>query len=167
MIIIPRKGSNWIDAGTITIGAVTTGPTKGTVTRDKVFWRYDGQDALIHYQYYHAAGGAAGSGDYLISIPAAVGLVDTNIIAAHTGSINTQQNIAVASKIFGEASSGVAGTNQGYGQCYLYSTTQFRILWGLYGAASAGVWGSAYNQLSGANFGFGITIRVPIAGRSS
>lgn len=167
-IIIPRRGSNWVDAGAITMNGVTTDPTKGTITTDKVFWRYDGQDAIIRYHFCQGAAGANGSGEYLLSIPAAAGVADTNIVPASTNNMSTQSNLLQPSYI-GHGSGGIAGSNNSIGACYLYSSTQFRVIFDTVagGAGGGGFFGSAWYGLGSANVGFVFEIRVPIVGRSS
>lgn len=55
--------------GTLTIGATTTAPTKGTVVRDNIILNREGRYAVYTYQYRQtSAGGATGSGDYLFTL---------------------------------------------------------------------------------------------------
>ena len=65
----------WVDAGAITITAVTTNPTKGTTSRDKSLWRRIGKGCQIRMQYVQTAAGTTGSGDYLFTIP--IGTIDS------------------------------------------------------------------------------------------
>lgn len=53
----------------LTIGAVTTAPTKGTVTTDLAQWRRIGQQMEWAYDYVQTALGSAGSGTYLFPLP--------------------------------------------------------------------------------------------------
>lgn len=60
----------WIDGGPIPISATTTPPTKGTTTRDKMWWLRDGGNSFIRYEYMGTSSGAAnGVGDYLWGLP--------------------------------------------------------------------------------------------------
>lgn len=54
---------------TTTIDATTTPPTKGTVTRDNLYYRQVGDSMEIKVDYLQSAGGSAGSGTYLFTIP--------------------------------------------------------------------------------------------------
>jgi len=61
--------SDWIDDGTITISAVTTPPTKGTIVRDKARYRRIGDSMEIRFEYEQSTAGTAGVGSYLFEIP--------------------------------------------------------------------------------------------------
>jgi hypothetical protein len=78
--------SDWVDAGPITITATTTNPTKGTIVRDKVFWRRVGDSAEIRFEYEQSAAGAAGSGDYLFTLPAGLSF-DSAEVEFYTGAV--------------------------------------------------------------------------------
>lgn len=69
-------GTNWISGGAITIGAVTTAPTKGTTRPydDVRYRRINGTTYELDYNYSQtgATGAAAGSGQYLFSLPAGI-----------------------------------------------------------------------------------------------
>jgi hypothetical protein len=69
-------GNDWVDAGTITIGATGTAPTKATSkVYDKVRYRKINSDTYeVEYNYAQVgnAGASAGSGDYLFSLPAGI-----------------------------------------------------------------------------------------------
>jgi len=64
-----QPGANWTDLGPMTIGAVTTAPTKGTVTYDKVFLKRNGSNAYLRYSYRQSTSGTGGIGDYLVNLP--------------------------------------------------------------------------------------------------
>lgn len=53
----------------MTIDAVTTNPTKGTVAYDQAFWKRVGDSMEIIYNFKQTAGGTAGSGVYKFKIP--------------------------------------------------------------------------------------------------
>ena len=59
---------------TLTYGAVTTPPTKGTVVTDSAQWRRDGADILLTYTYYQSGtgGGAVGTGTYKYPLPSGI-----------------------------------------------------------------------------------------------
>lgn len=78
------------DVGSVTIGATTTPPTKGTVTCDHLWWDRDGKFANFRYEYRHTVAGTAGTGDYLLPV-SAVGTIDTTVLTAFatvTGAAN-------------------------------------------------------------------------------
>lgn len=150
--------SNMIAGGTVTIGAVTTPPTKGTTTTDKVVWTRFGQFLYAYYEYVQTGAGSAGSGNYLISLPAGLS-VDTTIITVNT-TINT---VTGNSTTLGTFNGFAAGASQWDGVAAVpYSATQFRIS-GLFGA-TANVFGSANCALSNTTVTFGGYIICPISG---
>ena len=71
--------SVWSTPTTITIDAVTTAPGKGTTSRDRIIYRRDGRDMIIHFDYAQTTGGSAGSGSYLFKLPSGY-LINYNII---------------------------------------------------------------------------------------
>jgi hypothetical protein len=61
----------WSNGVAITIGAITTAPTKGTPSIDYVKYRnIGGKEYEVEYNYLQTTAGTAGSGDYLFSLPA-------------------------------------------------------------------------------------------------
>lgn len=76
---IVSDGSNWkvLDHKTdttptsysLTIGATTTPPTKGTTSADNAQWWREGKFINITYQFEQTATGSSGSGTYLFPIP--------------------------------------------------------------------------------------------------
>lgn len=64
---------------TMTVGATTTAPTKGTITIDKAWYRRVGDSVQIMYEYGHTTGGAAGSGTYLFPIPPGLNVDTTKV----------------------------------------------------------------------------------------
>jgi hypothetical protein len=77
-------GSDW-SAYTMTIGATTTAPTKGTVAVDSAMWRRVGDSMEIMYNYRQTAAGSAGSGTYLFPLPSGY-TADTAKLAIATDS---------------------------------------------------------------------------------
>jgi len=61
----------WSTGVPITIGGVTTAPTKGTTSIDYVRYRnVGGKEYEVEYNILFTSAGSAGSGDYLFSLPA-------------------------------------------------------------------------------------------------
>lgn len=75
--------TNWTDYP-MTLGAVTTAPTRGTVTLEKAQWRKVGGDMEIRFDYRQSSAGTAGSGIYLFSLPPGF-VVDTNRLPGRAG----------------------------------------------------------------------------------
>ena len=60
----------WSTGVAITIGAITTAPTKGTPSIDYVKYRnIGGKEYEVEYNYLQTTAGTAGSGDYLFTLP--------------------------------------------------------------------------------------------------
>lgn len=92
---IPKQGlvdSNSIVSGwniyPMVIGAVTTAPTKGTVTRDIARWRRVGTNMEISYQYNQSGAGANGSGRYNFPLPNGYH-IDTTLLTLNPQSTDT------------------------------------------------------------------------------
>ena len=61
---------DWSIPQSITIGAVTTAPTKGTIVYDKVSYRRTSTTSFeVTFNYSQSTAGTAGSGDYLFRLP--------------------------------------------------------------------------------------------------
>ena len=61
---------DWSIPESITIGAVTTAPTKGTIVYDKVSYRRTSTTSFeVTYNYSQSTAGTAGSGHYLFRLP--------------------------------------------------------------------------------------------------
>jgi hypothetical protein len=60
----------WSTSSPITIGALTTAPTKGTPSIDYVRYRnIGGKEYEVEYNFLQTTAGTAGSGDYLFTLP--------------------------------------------------------------------------------------------------
>jgi hypothetical protein len=60
----------WSTNSSITIGATTTAPTKGSTNTDYVRYRnIGGKEYEVEYNYIQTSAGNAGSGDYLFTLP--------------------------------------------------------------------------------------------------
>jgi hypothetical protein len=61
----------WSTGVPITIGGVTTAPTKGTISIDYVRYRnIGGKEYEVEYNFLQTTAGTTGTGDYLFSLPA-------------------------------------------------------------------------------------------------
>lgn len=61
--------TEWQDGGELVIDAVTTAPTKGTRTIDRVRYKQLGSDGLFEILFRQTSIGTIGSGTYLFSLP--------------------------------------------------------------------------------------------------
>jgi hypothetical protein len=63
----------WSTGVPITIGAVTTAPTKGTIVIDYVRYRnIGGKEYEVEYNFLQSSAGTTGAGDYLFTLPASL-----------------------------------------------------------------------------------------------
>lgn len=116
----------WTDAGTITITAETSSPTKGTIDIDKHYWRRSGANIYIKYQYGQSAtgGAAAGTGQYIFGLPVTV---DTAIVPAVGAAIDS--NIADSTNLKSSVGWGFISNSGDRGgiHCILRTSTSFCI----------------------------------------
>ncbi len=150
--------------GVITIGATTTGPTKGTTSIDRMITSRYGNRAKIVYSYRQAAGGTAGSGEYLFSLPSGLSF-DSSIIPDATATLYSSDAKNAAFVGVGQA----GGTNNGMCSLFAYSTTQFRAICANNAAGTPpgfNTISSTYDTLAGAMF-YSFTVDAPISGWSN
>jgi hypothetical protein len=90
----------------MTIDAVGSNPTKGTVVNDSAFWSMSADGLHVQYYYRQSAGGAAGSGVYKFKLPSGLvintnkAIPDTNNAAGGVGPLiaeSTDESIAAGS----------------------------------------------------------------------
>lgn len=109
--------TDWVSAGTVTITATTTNPTKGTATivTDEVRWKRQGNSVRVREIFWKSATGTAtsGSGMYLFGMPANITIdtsklvADTNLYVAATS--NPRSNIVGNAYGAGAAGTGYTG----------------------------------------------------------
>jgi hypothetical protein len=161
-----------VDGGAITIEAVTSNPTKGTVVQDKVYHSRIGQRMLANYRYEQSAMGAIGSGDYLFALPGGQSF-DSTLVTFYTGAlVNSANSQQMARSIVGHGQIAV-GAGSGYtGQAVLiaYDSTRFRVFInaqsnGLGSVAGSSLIGSSgYSTLDLARVAYGFWLDAPISG---
>jgi hypothetical protein len=110
----------WNDAGTITITATTTNPTKGTTTTDKVRWRRIGDSAEIQYFFDQTSAGTAGVGDYFFGLPAGL-LADTTKIDPGVDTVGD------AAAILGAGSVSFSGSQHRTAYPVLYDASRIQL----------------------------------------
>jgi cytoskeletal protein CcmA (bactofilin family) len=116
---------DWTNGGTIQIDATTTAPTKGTTTEDFVFYAKRGDHYKFKYTYEQTTAGAAGSGDYLFSLPD--GLEFSDDVKKVTSATGGLTDLSSASNSFGYATLLQVST-AGYGVILPYDSTRFRVM---------------------------------------
>ena len=154
----------YTNAGTITIGATTTAPTKGTIVTDRVMASRKGQRLNAIYQYKQSSLGTTGSGTYLITLPSGLSF-DTNIITPTTTSSYTASDKERALVGNGQL---YYSSGQPYASCSLfaYDSTRFQascITGATANTTNAYGWEST-NLPFNAGTGFTFNLDAPISG---
>jgi hypothetical protein len=160
-----------INAGALTVTAVTSNPTKGTVVVDRFLVSRRGQWIEALYQYQQSAAGSAGSGQYIWNLPSGY-TFDTNYITPFAGSsvYSTPTALSLAYVGTGSFSNPVSGVST-LCRLYAYSSTSFRaVCLGTSADSAATQW-----AVSGAQFGFAeaasmnytFNVRAPMSGWAS
>lgn len=114
--------SAWIEEGVVGIDAVTTAPTKGTIVRDRIFYRRKGDTMEIRVEYEQSSAGASGSGTYLIDIPNSQIMDSDKVLTTGSGNLETILGICSVST----SSTGLGSTHR-KGIVVPYSTTQVAL----------------------------------------
>lgn len=159
--------SDFVSTGTITINATTTAPTKGTVVEDSIGYSRSGGNAIVELKYRQSAGGTAGVGNYLFTLPSGLQF-DSRV------NFNTSTGTALANYEAYPIIEVQNGGTIGSGFVMPYDSTRFRVL--LFsaqtGAGAAST--AAYNwlgqnifDLSVVNISIKGQFSVPIQGWSS
>lgn len=150
--------SPWYQMGPVTITAVTTNPTKGTVSADRGVWRRDGAEIRYTYAYRQTVAGSAGSGTYLWALPLTLSL-DTNVLENTGGNTNRA--------VIGTAYAAPGGATAAVGTASMFDTTHIYIAYmdPTSGTTVATAVGSAsFASLSNTNTEYGFNVTVPISG---
>jgi hypothetical protein len=139
----------------LTIGADTTAPTKGTINLDQAMWRRVGDSVEIKYNFRQTSAGTAGSGIYLFPLPSGL-VIDT-----------TKANYASAS--VGKSHCGDVMVDDGTtyeGSVNVYDSTNLFLTIGN-ASTSFGSMSSTLAPLSGSDVRIGFRAILPIAGWSA
>ena len=158
--------TDWVDRGAITITGSTSNPTKGATAVDKMWTRRVGDNLEVRIEYVQSATGSAGSGDYLVSLPAGFS-IDTNKVTADSAIEGGASDYTLNNSV-GSANLGVTNNNL-VGAVCVFDATRIRI----FGITTDGVgvnrgaWGSTFYSLNTANVFMTASFSVPISGWSS
>lgn len=134
-VTVISDGSNWlvkdhqfysglISAGTNTVTATGSNPTKPSMTTDTLKWRRVGDSMEVHIVMLSSAtSGTPGTGDYLFQIPTGV-TIDTSkaYVDTHTGAGAPDWPATV-----GSAACAFQGTSNASGTVRCYDTTRVRL----------------------------------------
>ncbi len=127
-IMTHRATTYWTAFPDLTYGTLwtATGTTAayGTIAVHKAYWRREGQDMLVRWDYRATVAGTAGTGALLFNLFANV-LIDTTYCPVNTGVGNSAVNI---DSVVGKFSGGANTTMGGYqGYAVPYSTSQLKF----------------------------------------
>lgn len=137
----------------LTIGAVTTPPTKGTIGTEKYYWSRIGDKMKINWNFHQSTGGSGGSGAYLFPIPGGLAIDTTKFgVASNPGmSVCGSANFTTVSD---NAMGSVIGYDANNLAMYIYGP----------GLGGPGLVGSAFCAITGANNRYSFEAMVPISG---
>ena len=147
------------------IKAVTTNPTFGTVTVNKLLYRVVGNALEVEWSYNQTTGGSAGSGMYLIDVSGLGYTFDLSKLSHNTSGGPTGST--VGSIYSWDAAS--AGQGQS-GMCYMYDATKIKCI-GVQAQGSSGIagnstWPTSIN-FSTSNYNVGVHLTIPIIGQTN
>lgn len=145
--------TDWVVETTI-IDATTTAPTKGTIVRDKLFWRRVGDTMEIRIDYKQSSAVSAGSGTYLWKLPAGAGSL--TIDSSKVSFITTA---GIFAGMVGSAWISDETTATRVFIATAYDTTHFKLVDGVGGDN-----GSSYGALNlgAGNANYSIIVALPI-----
>jgi hypothetical protein len=170
-IVLGTPVTDWKDHGAITIGAVTTAPTKGNILVNKLRSRRVGDSVEAMYEYAQNTAGTTGTGVYLFSLPSGMSFDSTKINITGGGSPRTGTVSVIGNGVVG--STAASGYNANV-VAIPYNSTQFYVHC-TSSQASNGTGDSSVDEaigstaypMSDASYGFRFSIKAPIAGWSS
>ena len=143
----------WTSAGAITIGGAVSNPTKPTTrVYDNISYRQVGAkewEVIMSYLCTNAAGAAAGSGDFLFTLPNGLSF-DTTLPSQTIWTGGPQTSVWTHTNYVIPSSSGFINNNGVGGQAYamVYNSTKFRIL-GVTTTSGVQSWGSGFFAITG------------------
>lgn len=157
--ILERKIPSKANSYTMTIGGVTSSPTKATTPDlDSAYWWREGSKIRIRYSYSHTnnTGSAVGSGFYLFPLPSGV-TANTTINPANAGSLR-------AINIIGLGYSD-NGSTRAYGYTKLYDSSNIVFFTETTAGSANGV-GSSHYTMVNATIYYYIEALVSVSGWS-
>jgi hypothetical protein len=177
VLVVESDGANWIvishytdtgwtSSGAISIGAVTSAPTKPNtgITTDRCMWMRRGKNVRLRYEYLSTVttGSAAGTGMYTFGTPTGI-TIDTNFISTSTDATASTLVTGVAVATNGNIGWAADTTNsrRGFIIPRVYNSTNF----------SLAIWDStAFSVVSASVYplnsvlGFSFEVEVPVSG---
>ena len=148
----------WSTPVSITIGATTTAPLKGTATTDYVRYRnVGGKEYEVEYNLVRTVAGTQGSGDYLISLPGSLRF-DFTAPGQRAYTLGAGFNAIVARLL---NVNGDLYWTGGHNSATVipYNTTIFRVHTNNWGSNGWTFWNASYYQLGEGSSGFKMMFR--------
>lgn len=145
-----------LNVGPMVIGAVTTAPTLGATTTNKIQSRQIGDSYEFLYELVMTAAGSSGSGDYLLNLPSGLQFDPARVVFS-TGAV-----LSIAASVgTGHITNGSSHTIV---SIIPYNATQFRVLAPFNGTST--FWSNSNFALTGAT-AFACFITAPILNASA
>jgi hypothetical protein len=153
----------WVDAGATSLTATGTALAKGTITKDKLYWRRDGQNAQFKMEYNQSAAGTIGTGAYLLVIPSSF-TIDTTYFGTST-SLTVTLDARENGPAILPGNGYIAQTSGSRGNIFprLYSNTQIIFHSEVFFTAG-NYWGGSGSFGMNTALGIGCNFLVPIVG---
>lgn len=163
--------TGYVNGGTITIGGVTSAPTKATTqVVDNISWQRNGSNADINMNFYTAnnTGGAISSGDHLFSLPSGLQFSDDVVLTTNGGLSGAPYRAYGSIAMYEYDAGGGAVFRYGEGKVIPYNRTQFRIHVGTSyntgGASYADTWSGQSQWRQDEAVSYSGSFSVPIDG---
>jgi len=156
-------GTDWQDGGAIVLRSTGAPPTKGTTSKDRIWWRRSGDSVQLYVEYVQSAIGSPGSGYYKISLPAGLTIDTSKVTTKAPGDKSADCG-------HDHIGTGSVGSDGSCGPAFVYAASSTE-LWveacTINGSAAARPWGAQTYPVSsgGLRVSF-FTMPIPIAGWS-
>ena len=125
--------TDWVNAGATVVTATTTNPTKGTIMTDQMWWRRVGENMELRIALHTVTSGSSGSGDYLWAIPAGYAIDTSKLTISNAASSSGAYGwLAYSDNNIGSFQVSDGNGQTDVGGCIAYSSTQFRMVGGLF-----------------------------------
>ena len=147
----------WSAGVAITIGGVTTAPTKGTTSIDYVRYRNIGaKEYEVEYNYLQTSVGTTGTGDYLFSLPA--GLQFDFTAPGQTANTSTGYH-AMKNRIASSQGDLIVPAFHSSSVVIPYDATRFRIMNNNWGSNTWQIHSPSNYSISDGNYGMKMTFK--------
>ncbi len=148
----------WSTGVPITIGGVTTAPTKGTISIDYVRYRnIGGKEYEVEYNFLQTTAGTTGTGDYLFSLPA--GLQFDFTAPGQTANPTSTGFHAMKNRIASSQGDLIVPAFHSSSVVIPYDATRFRIMNNNWGSNTWQIHSPSNYSISDGNYGMKMTFK--------